>query len=42
MTQFLGLVSLVVPDCDEAIAFCVEKLGFTLAEDTCLPAQDKR
>lgn len=42
MPQHLGLVSLVVSDYDEAIAFYVEKLGFTLIEDTCQPAQDKR
>jgi catechol 2,3-dioxygenase-like lactoylglutathione lyase family enzyme len=42
MPQFLGLVSLVVRDYDEAIAFYVQKLGFTLKEDTYQPAQDKR
>jgi catechol 2,3-dioxygenase-like lactoylglutathione lyase family enzyme len=42
MPQYLGLVSLVVRDYDEAIAFYVEKLGFTLTEDTYQPAQDKR
>lgn len=30
----LGLVSLIVRDYDEAIAFYTGKLGFTLAEDT--------
>jgi catechol 2,3-dioxygenase-like lactoylglutathione lyase family enzyme len=42
MPQHLGLVSLVVPDYDEAIAFYVGVLGFTLVEDTYQPAQDKR
>lgn len=42
MPQYLGLVSLVVRDYNEAIAFYVEKLGFTLTEDTYQPAQDKR
>lgn len=42
MPQYLGLVSLVVRDYDEAIAFYVERLGFTLIEDTYQPAQDKR
>lgn len=35
-------VALVVRDYDEAIAFYCGKLGFTLAEDTYQPAQDKR
>ena len=42
MPQHLGLVSVVVRDYDEAIAFYVEKLGFKLVEDTYQPAQDKR
>jgi catechol 2,3-dioxygenase-like lactoylglutathione lyase family enzyme len=42
MKQSLGLVSLVVRDYDEAIAFYVDVLGFTLIEDTFVPAQDKR
>ncbi len=42
MPQFLGLVSLVVRDYDEAIAFYVDKLGFRLVEDTHQPAQNKR
>jgi catechol 2,3-dioxygenase-like lactoylglutathione lyase family enzyme len=42
MPQYLGLVSIVVRDYDEAIAFYVDKLGFTLLEDTYQPAQDKR
>jgi catechol 2,3-dioxygenase-like lactoylglutathione lyase family enzyme len=42
MPQYLGLVSVVVRDYDEAIAFYVGKLGFVLVEDTYQPAQDKR
>lgn len=42
MPQHLALVSLVVPDYDEAIAFYVGVLGFELIEDTYHPAQDKR
>lgn len=40
MTQ-LSLISLIVRDYDEAIAFYVEKLGFALREDTPLTS-DKR
>ncbi len=40
--QTLGLVSLVVRDYDEALAFYVGKLGFTLVEDSYVPEQDKR
>lgn len=40
--QSLGLVSLVVRDYDEALAFFVATLGFDLVEDTLLPEQDKR
>lgn len=32
--QYLGLVSIVVRDYDEALAFYVGKLGFSLIEDT--------
>jgi len=42
MPQYLGLVSIVVRDYDEAIDFYVGKLGFSLIEDTYQPAQDKR
>src|SRR5262245_38125099 len=42
MTQRLGLVSLVVRDYDEALAFYVGKLGFTLIEDSFVPEQNKR
>jgi catechol 2,3-dioxygenase-like lactoylglutathione lyase family enzyme len=39
MKQSLGLVSLVVRDYDEALAFFVGKLGFTLVEDIQEPAK---
>lgn len=42
MKQFLGLVSLVVRDYDEALAFFVDRLGFELVEDRPVPEQDKR
>ncbi|MDZ4700995.1 MAG: VOC family protein [Rhodothermales bacterium] len=42
MPQHLALVSLVVRDYDEAIAFYVGALGFELIEDTYQPEQDKR
>ena len=35
-------VALLVRDYDEALAFYVGKLGFTLVEDTYIPEQDKR
>jgi catechol 2,3-dioxygenase-like lactoylglutathione lyase family enzyme len=35
-------IALIVRDYDEALAFYVGKLGFTLVEDTHQPAQDKR
>jgi catechol 2,3-dioxygenase-like lactoylglutathione lyase family enzyme len=40
--QWLSLVSLVVKDYDEAIAFYVGKLGFRLVEDSFVPEQNKR
>jgi catechol 2,3-dioxygenase-like lactoylglutathione lyase family enzyme len=40
--QSVGLVSLLVRDYDEALAFYVGLLGFTLIEDTELPAENKR
>jgi catechol 2,3-dioxygenase-like lactoylglutathione lyase family enzyme len=40
--QSLGLVSLVVQDYNEALAFYVGKLGFTLIEDSFVPEQNKR
>ncbi len=40
--QSLALVSLVVDDYDQALAFYVGTLGFRLVEDTEVPAQSKR
>ena len=42
MNQRLALVAIVVRDYDEAIDFYVNRLGFTLVEDTYQPEQDKR
>uniref|UniRef100_A0A7C1FJE3 VOC family protein n=1 Tax=Caldilinea aerophila TaxID=133453 RepID=A0A7C1FJE3_9CHLR len=42
MQQTIGLVALVVREYDEALDFYVGTLGFTLIEDTFIPAQDKR
>ncbi len=42
MAQVLGLVSLVVRDYDEALAFYVGTLGFHLVEDSAVPEQAKR
>lgn len=42
MKQALALVSLVVRDYDEAIAFYVGRLGFQLVEDTYIPEEGKR
>lgn len=42
MQQYLGLVSVVVRDYDEAIAFYVNLLGFRLVENIYQAAQDKR
>jgi catechol 2,3-dioxygenase-like lactoylglutathione lyase family enzyme len=42
MNQSLGLVSLVVRDYDEALAFFIDKIGFELVEDSYVPEQDKR
>jgi catechol 2,3-dioxygenase-like lactoylglutathione lyase family enzyme len=42
MPQHLGLVSIVVRNYDEAIAFYVGTLGFLLVEDTHLPELGKR
>jgi catechol 2,3-dioxygenase-like lactoylglutathione lyase family enzyme len=42
MRQHLALVSLVVRDYDEALAFYVGKLGFELVEDSPVPEQNKR
>ena len=42
MQQAISLVTLVVRAYDEALQFYVGTLGFTLIEDTSMPAQDKR
>jgi catechol 2,3-dioxygenase-like lactoylglutathione lyase family enzyme len=42
MKQSLGLVSIVVRDYDEALAFYVGVLGFALIEDTFIAEQNKR
>jgi catechol 2,3-dioxygenase-like lactoylglutathione lyase family enzyme len=42
MKQSIALVSLVVPDYDDAIAFYVGVLGFRLVEDSPMPEQNKR
>ena len=42
MGQALALVSIVVRDYDEALAFYVGVLGFELAEDRDVPEQSKR
>ena len=42
MKQSFGLVSLVVREYEEALAFYVSTLGFTLVEDTEVPEQNKR
>jgi catechol 2,3-dioxygenase-like lactoylglutathione lyase family enzyme len=38
----LAHIALIVRDYDEALAFYIGKLGFTLVEDTYQPEQDKR
>ena len=42
MKQSIGLVSLLVHDYDEALAFYVGILGFSRVEDTPVPEQNKR
>jgi catechol 2,3-dioxygenase-like lactoylglutathione lyase family enzyme len=42
MKQSIGLISLVIREYDEALAFFVGNLGFTLLEDSYVPEQDKR
>ena len=42
MKQSIALISLVVPEYDEAIAFYVGVLGFRLVEDSPVPEQNKR
>jgi catechol 2,3-dioxygenase-like lactoylglutathione lyase family enzyme len=34
MPQHIGYIALLVRDYDEAISYFIEKLGFTVAEDT--------
>ena len=41
MRRRIGLITLLVRDYDEAIAFYVQKLGFTLREDTPLSAEKR-
>jgi catechol 2,3-dioxygenase-like lactoylglutathione lyase family enzyme len=41
MRRRIGLITLLVNDYDEAIAFYVEKLGFTLREDTALSPEKR-
>ena len=40
--QSIGLISLVVRDYDEAIAFYVNVVGLVLVEDSAVPEQNKR
>lgn len=42
MNQSIGLVALVVREYNEALAFYVGTLGFTLIEDMPVPQQQKR
>ena len=42
MPQSVAHIALVVRDYDEAIAWFIGKLGFTLVEDSYQPEQDKR
>ena len=42
MKQSLAVVSVVVRDYDEALAFYIGKLGFKLIEDSPIPEQSKR
>lgn len=42
MRTHLAHIALIVRDYDEALAFYVGKLGFTLVEDSYQPEQDKR
>jgi catechol 2,3-dioxygenase-like lactoylglutathione lyase family enzyme len=42
MRQSIGQVAIVVRDYDEALEFYVVVLGFSLIEDTPIPAQSKR
>ena len=40
--QSIGLVSLLVRDYEEALAFFIDRLGFVLVEDRPMPEQRKR
>jgi len=40
--QSIALIALVVREYDEAIRFYVDRLGFSLVEDTFVPDQNKR
>jgi catechol 2,3-dioxygenase-like lactoylglutathione lyase family enzyme len=40
--QSIGYVAIVVREYDEAIKFYVDTLGFSLVEDSFIPAQNKR
>jgi catechol 2,3-dioxygenase-like lactoylglutathione lyase family enzyme len=42
LSQSISLLALVVRDYDEAIAFYVDTLGFTMIEDTPMPEENKR
>jgi len=42
MQQVLALISFLVREYDEAIAYFTETLGFRLVEDTFIPNQNKR
>ena len=42
MKQYLGLVTVVVDDYDEAIDFYTHMLGFELIEDSLIPEENKR
>jgi catechol 2,3-dioxygenase-like lactoylglutathione lyase family enzyme len=42
MKQTIVYVALVVEDYDDALRFYVDTLGFSLIEDTFIPAQNKR
>lgn len=42
LARSIGYVSLVVREYDEAIAWYCGVLGFSVSEDTYVPAQDKR
>ncbi len=41
MKQSIGLVSLLLPDYDEAFAYFVDVLGFSLIEDTAAVFNDR-